>query len=84
MVGHWRAACNAQRATYGCRAADPQAGALPGGGGRSHSVQYVGESERAVPQVFARARASSPCLIFVDELDALVPRCDDTLSESSA
>ncbi len=35
-------------------------------------------------QVFARARASSPCIIFFDELDALVPRRDDTLSESSA
>ncbi|KAH9969186.1 P-loop containing nucleoside triphosphate hydrolase protein [Lactifluus volemus] len=46
--------------------------------------KYVGESERAVRQVFARARASSPCIIFFDELDALVPRRDDTLSESSA
>ncbi|KAJ7510277.1 P-loop containing nucleoside triphosphate hydrolase protein [Mycena galericulata] len=46
--------------------------------------KYVGESERAVRQVFARARASSPCVIFFDELDALVPRRDDSLSESSA
>ncbi|KAJ7116302.1 P-loop containing nucleoside triphosphate hydrolase protein [Mycena epipterygia] len=46
--------------------------------------KYVGESERAVRQVFARARASSPCIIFFDELDALVPRRDDSLSESSA
>ncbi|KAI0261172.1 P-loop containing nucleoside triphosphate hydrolase protein [Gloeopeniophorella convolvens] len=46
--------------------------------------KYVGESERAVRQVFARARASSPCIIFFDELDALVPRRDDALSESSA
>lgn len=30
-------------------------------------------------QVFARARASSPCVIFFDELDALVPRRDDSL-----
>ena len=41
--------------------------------------QYVGESERAVRQVFTRARASSPCVIFFDELDALVPRRDDSL-----
>ena len=47
-------------------------------------MQYVGESERAVRQVFARARASSPCIIFFDELDALVPRRDEALSESSA
>lgn len=46
--------------------------------------KYVGESERAVRQVFARARASKPCVIFFDELDALVPRRDDSLSESSA
>ena len=44
----------------------------------------MGESEKAVRQVFARARASSPCVIFFDELDALVPRRDDTLSEASA
>ena len=41
--------------------------------------QYVGESERAVRQVFSRARASSPCVIFFDELDALVPRRDDSM-----
>ncbi|KAH9847832.1 AAA-domain-containing protein [Lenzites betulinus] len=46
--------------------------------------KYVGESERAVRQVFSRARASSPCVIFFDELDALVPRRDDSMSESSA
>ncbi|KAK0455203.1 nuclear valosin-containing protein-like protein, partial [Desarmillaria tabescens] len=46
--------------------------------------KYVGESERAIHQVFARARASFPCVIFFDELDALVPRRDDSLSESSA
>ena len=36
--------------------------------------KYVGESERAVRQVFQRARASSPCIVFFDELDALCPR----------
>lgn len=46
--------------------------------------KYVGESERAVRQVFQRARASVPCIIFFDELDALVPRRNSTLSESSA
>ncbi|XP_013409877.1 nuclear valosin-containing protein-like [Lingula anatina] len=35
---------------------------------------YVGESERAVRQVFQRARNSSPCVIFFDELDALCPK----------
>lgn len=37
-------------------------------------MQYVGESERAVRQVFARAATSAPCIIFFDELDALAPR----------
>ena len=35
---------------------------------------YVGESERAVRSVFARAKASKPCVIFFDEIDALAPR----------
>ena len=35
---------------------------------------FVGESERAVRRVFERARASSPCVVFFDELDALCPR----------
>ena len=54
------------------------------GAGIERNEQYVGESERAVRQVFARARASSPCIIFFDELDALVPRRDEALSESSS
>lgn len=36
--------------------------------------KYVGESEAAVRKVFARAKASAPCVIFFDELDALAPR----------
>lgn len=46
--------------------------------------KYVGESEKAVRQVFQRARASTPCIIFFDELDALVPRRDNSMSESSS
>ena len=34
----------------------------------------VGESERGVRQVFDGARASSPCVIFFDEIDALCPK----------
>ena len=40
-------------------------------------MQYVGESERAVRQVFQRARNSAPCVIFFDELDALCPKRSD-------
>eukprot|EP00117_Sycon_ciliatum_P009992 scpid40684/ scgid6231/ Spermatogenesis-associated protein 5; Spermatogenesis-associated factor protein len=33
--------------------------------------KYVGESERSVREVFRRARAASPSIIFFDEIDAL-------------
>ncbi|KAI9678181.1 MAG: hypothetical protein M1817_006126 [Caeruleum heppii] len=46
--------------------------------------KYVGESERAVRQVFVRARSSVPCVIFFDELDALVPKREDSMSEASS
>jgi ribosome biogenesis ATPase len=46
--------------------------------------KYVGESERAVRQVFERARSSVPCILFFDELDALVPKRDDSLSEAGS
>lgn len=48
--------------------------ALPG---VSPEHRYVGESERAVRQVFQRAKNSSPCVIFFDEVDALCPRRSD-------
>jgi len=46
--------------------------------------QYVGESERAVRQVFQRARNSAPCVIFFDELDALCPKRSETREVSAA
>ncbi|KAF2222850.1 P-loop containing nucleoside triphosphate hydrolase protein [Elsinoe ampelina] len=46
--------------------------------------KFVGESERALRTVFTRARSSVPCVIFFDELDALVPRRDEAGSEASA
>jgi transitional endoplasmic reticulum ATPase len=35
--------------------------------------KYVGESERGVREVFSRARAAAPSIIFFDEIDALAP-----------
>ncbi|KAI1376099.1 AAA-domain-containing protein [Hypoxylon crocopeplum] len=46
--------------------------------------KYVGESERSVRQVFSRAFASAPCILFFDELDALVPRRDGNGPDASA
>ena len=34
-------------------------------------LQYVGETERGVRKVFARARSASPCIIFFDEIDSM-------------
>lgn len=36
--------------------------------------KFVGDSELAVRKLFNRARASAPCIVFFDELDALAPR----------
>ncbi|KNE60521.1 hypothetical protein, variant [Allomyces macrogynus ATCC 38327] len=36
--------------------------------------KYIGASEAAVRDLFARARAARPCIPFFDELDALAPR----------
>jgi transitional endoplasmic reticulum ATPase len=35
--------------------------------------KYVGESEKAVRDIFRKARQAAPCIIFFDEIDALVP-----------
>ncbi|MEE6175600.1 AAA family ATPase [Mycobacterium sp. 050134] len=36
--------------------------------------KWVGSSERAVRELFRRARDSAPALVFLDEVDALAPR----------
>ncbi len=35
--------------------------------------KFVGESERAVREMFKKAKQAAPCIIFFDEIDALVP-----------
>ncbi|MDA8408128.1 MAG: CDC48 family AAA ATPase [Deltaproteobacteria bacterium] len=44
--------------------------------------KYVGESEKGVREVFKKARQASPCIIFFDEIDALVPARGGTASDS--
>lgn len=36
--------------------------------------KWVGESEKGVREIFRKARQAAPCIIFFDEIDALVPR----------
>jgi transitional endoplasmic reticulum ATPase len=36
--------------------------------------KWVGESEKALRQVFLKARQASPCILFFDELDTIFPR----------
>ena len=33
--------------------------------------KYVGDSEKAIRDLFKRARLSAPCIIFFDEIDAI-------------
>jgi transitional endoplasmic reticulum ATPase len=35
--------------------------------------KYVGESERGVREVFRKTKQASPCILFFDEFDSLVP-----------
>ncbi|MHA2235708.1 MAG: CDC48 family AAA ATPase, partial [Candidatus Thorarchaeota archaeon] len=43
--------------------------------------KYVGESEKAVREIFKKARQTAPCILFFDEIDAILSsrgRQDDT------
>lgn len=44
---------------------------------------YVGESERATREVFRKARAASPCIVFFDEIDSIARRSSSSSSGSS-
>ena len=39
--------------------------------GSELTQMYVGESERAVRNVFEKARSANPCIVFFDEIDAI-------------
>jgi transitional endoplasmic reticulum ATPase len=43
--------------------------------------KWVGESEKAIREIFRKAKASSPCIVVFDELDSLArPRGQDDMS----
>ena len=35
--------------------------------------KYVGESEKGIREIFRKAKQASPCILFFDEMDAIVP-----------
>jgi len=44
--------------------------------------KFVGESEKAVREVFRKARQASPCIIFFDEIDSVAPTRGSSLGDS--
>ena len=44
--------------------------------------KWVGESEKGIREIFRKARQAAPCIIFLDEVDALVPRRGTGSSDS--
>ena len=44
--------------------------------------KYVGESERGVREVFRKARQAAPCIVFFDEIEALLPTRSAGVSDS--
>jgi len=44
--------------------------------------KWVGESEKGVREIFRKARQAAPCIIFLDEVDALVPKRGSGSSDS--
>ncbi len=36
--------------------------------------KWVGESEKAIREIFRKAKLAAPCIIFFDELDSIAPR----------
>jgi transitional endoplasmic reticulum ATPase len=44
--------------------------------------KWVGESEKGIREIFRKARQAAPCIIFFDEIDALVPRRGNGFSGS--
>ncbi len=46
--------------------------------------KWVGESEKAIREVFRKGRTAAPAIIFFDEIDAIIPRRGMGYSDSGA
>lgn len=44
--------------------------------------KWVGESEKTLREIFRKARMAAPCVVFIDELDAIAPRRGASLESS--
>ncbi len=44
--------------------------------------KWVGESEKAIRQIFKKAKQVAPCVVFLDEIDALTPRRGAVMGDS--
>lgn len=44
---------------------------------RSAPLRYLGETEAKLRALFSRARAAAPCILFLDELDAITAKRGD-------
>jgi len=51
--------------------------------GPSIISKYIGESEKAIREVFKTAKQASPSIIFFDEIDAIAPRRGSGIGESN-
>lgn len=36
--------------------------------------KYIGESERAMRDIFIKAKSKSPCILFFDEFESIAPK----------